>query len=123
MVEDNVINQKIEILFLKDMGIFDIDLVHDGDEAMSLCSINSYSLILLDIGLPGLNGFKVSQLIRNNTKNKSVPIIAITAFTKEDIEVKCYISGINYVITKPILINELKTAINQLIGICKIIVF
>lgn len=111
LVEDNLINQKIEILILNDIGVSNIDIACNGNEAVILSNLNDYSLILLDIGLPGINGFKVSQYIRNNTKNHNTPIIAISAYTKDDIEDKCYISGINYILSKPINLDVLREAV------------
>lgn len=116
IVEDNIINQKIEVIFLNNFGYENIDIACSGEEAIEKCMNTNYSLILLDIGLPDINGFKVSQNIRRNTKNHLVPIIAISAYRQQDIEDKCYISGMNHVMSKPLFINDLKSVIEKFIN-------
>lgn len=113
IVEDNIINQKIEVIFLNHFGYKNVEIASSGNEAITKCLTIKYSLILLDIGLPDMNGFKVCQEIRKNYVYQSIPIIAISAYTKKDIEDKCIISGINEVISKPIFISELKIVINK----------
>lgn len=111
IVEDNVINQKIETLFLKDMGYENIDIAANGTDALHLIYNNVYSLILTDIGLPDINGIQIAKKIRNNSANRSVPIIAITAFDHDLIKNKCYEAGINHLLEKPINMNNFKNTV------------
>ena len=116
IAEDIEINQEIMTAVLEESKI-SIDFANDGQEAVSMFreSPDKYSLILMDIQMPELNGYEATQAIRSlkSERAKSIPIIAMTAnvFT-EDIE-NCLSSGMNEHLGKPIdssdLFDKLKT--------------
>ncbi len=108
LVEDNSINQKVAVLLLKQMGFNNIDIASSGIEAINLAIKNRYSLILLDIGLPDLDGFEVAKIIRNDLLNITIPIIAVTAFDRDDIEKRSSEVGINQVLNKPLMMEDLE---------------
>jgi CheY-like chemotaxis protein len=108
LVEDNSINQKVAVLLLKQMGFNNIDIASSGIEAINLSIKNRYSLILLDIGLPDLDGFEVAKIIRNDLLNITIPIIAVTAFDRDDIEKRSSEVGINQVLNKPLMMEDLE---------------
>lgn len=104
LVEDNLFNQMVaqdtlELLF-PGCGI---DLAADGKTAIALASSNDYSIILMDVRLPDLDGFEVTKFIRkelDHPKN-NVPICAMTAsVSKERIE-ECLSAGMNDYMYKP----------------------
>jgi len=88
-----------------------VDVAYDGEEALQKASEKEYSVILLDIMLPKINGFEVCQKIRESS---SVPIIMLTA-KGEDEDI---ISGLEYgaddYITKPFNISEVKARMNAI---------
>ena len=73
-----------------------------------------YDLILLDISLPGLDGFEIAKNIR---KESNVPIIFVTSRSSDEDELKSIITGGNDFITKPynklILLEKIKRALNK----------
>jgi len=102
--EDNFINQEI-ITGLLEASKMIIDIAQNGEEAITLHKEHKYSLILMDIQMPILDGYKTTKIIRQ--VDKETPIIAITASAmKEDIE-KTLESGMNTHLNKPINITEL----------------
>ena len=104
LAEDNIINQEIIIGLLENSKI-EIEIAENGKEAIELHSKNSYTLILMDIQMPILDGYKAAKAIRK--KDREIPIIAITASAmKEDIQ-KTIESGMNDHIHKPIDITKL----------------
>jgi signal transduction histidine kinase/ActR/RegA family two-component response regulator len=104
VAEDNLINQEIILGLLENSQII-IDIAKNGKEAVSLHEKNSYSLILMDIQMPILDGYAAAKTIRE--KDKDIPIIAVTASAmKEDIE-KTLESGMNDHLNKPIDLNQL----------------
>ena len=104
VAEDNLINQEIILGLLENSKII-IDMAQDGKEAVHLHKKNSYSLILMDIQMPVLDGYEAAKIIRKN--DQKIPIIAVTASAmKEDIE-KTIESGMNDHLNKPIDVNQL----------------
>jgi len=104
LVEDNQINQEIITGLLENSKI-ELDIVSNGKEAIDKFQPNRYTLILMDIQMPIMDGYEATKLIRQ--KDKEIPIIAITANAmKEDIaKTKSY--GMNTHINKPIDVKEL----------------
>ena len=104
VVEDNSTNQDIILGLLEDSGIL-IDIALNGKEAIEKFRTNEYELILMDIQMPIMDGYKATKIIR--AQNKEIPIIAITANAmKSDIE-KTKKVGMNEHLNKPINVEEL----------------
>ena len=76
----------------------EVDIATTGAQAISM-SKNNYDIILLDIGLPDVNGIEVGKTIR--ALHPNIPIIGITAYG-DIIENECLAAGINEIATKPI---------------------
>ena len=104
LVEDNAINQEIILGILENSGI-NIDVAHNGQEAVDKTQENEYELILMDIHMPILNGYEATAQIRKT--DPSIPIVALTANAmKEDVE-KTVAAGMNAHLNKPLEINKL----------------
>jgi diguanylate cyclase (GGDEF)-like protein len=54
-----------------------------GEEALTLCMSHSFAVILLDVQMPGMDGFEVADILRSIEKTKNIPIIFVTAISKE----------------------------------------
>ena len=107
LVEDNLINQRVVKLMLDGVGC-QLDIANDGQEALRLLKNNKqYDTILMDIGLPDMDGFEVTAKIRENPAYKNIPIIAMTAHALECDIRKCYATGMSNIIIKPIRYEEL----------------
>ena len=105
VAEDIEVNREIMSAILEESGIT-IDFAIDGEIAVSMFSENSekYSLILMDVNMPKMDGYSATCTIRalETERAKAIPIIAMTANVfKEDIE-KCLESGMNDHTGKPI---------------------
>ena len=92
-----------------------VDIANDGKLALDKIAANEYDIILMDILMPEMDGYKAAKAIRNLDSHKnSIPIIAMTASTmKEDIE-KCFESGMDAFISKPFEAAELLDKMEQL---------
>lgn len=108
LVEDNLINQKIARIMLEGIGC-EVDIVNNGKDALHRLSDSSaaYDTILMDIGLPDMNGYEVAASIRQKENMKDIPIIAMTAHAIECDQEQCYSSGMDGVIIKPIFYENL----------------
>jgi len=80
-----------------------IDTCRSGPEALEKLLEDRYSTILLDVQMPGMNGFEVARLIRQNPKTEDVPIILISASHTDEIDhIQGYEAGACDYITKPV---------------------
>ena len=112
LAEDNLINQKVAKISLKQLG-YDIDIAHNGKEAVDMHLQHNYDIILMDIQMPEMNGMEATAQIRKEEEKsrKHTFIVALTANAmKEDVE-KYRNSGMDEVITKPFKQSELREVI------------
>ena len=107
IVEDNLINQKVLLNLLRYSGI-DIKLAENGKEAIEQVKNNIFDIVLMDINMPIMDGYKATQIIRQ--KHKDLTIVAFTALALESERKKIFEVGMNGVITKPIKIGKLFNA-------------
>ena len=96
----------------------EIDTCSSGPEALELLLEQRYATILLDVQMPGMNGFEVATLIRQNPRTEDVPIILISASHTDEINhIQGYDSGACDYITKPVnpllLIKKVEHSISQ----------
>lgn len=113
LVEDDPTVQRVHSMMLAKLG-HRVDIAKSGLEALMLFSQNSYDIILMDVGLPDINGIQIITEIRCREKNKkSVPIIALTGYIQEEIQNECLAAGANAVATKPITIEALQTLLQR----------
>jgi len=104
VVEDNLLNQKL-ITKILDKEKIQYQIATTGIEALNKLTEKSFNAILLDIGLPELNGFEVAYRIRNHEEystDKNIPIIALSANEDTNEHKKCIEVGINEYLSKPI---------------------
>ncbi|HQV64200.1 MAG TPA: PAS domain S-box protein, partial [Anaerolineales bacterium] len=80
LAEDNPINQKLAIVLLQKAG-YSVDAVDNGIQALEKVKTNQYTLVLMDVQMPDMDGFEATQQIRiwEQTNGQHIPIIAMTA--------------------------------------------
>lgn len=110
LVEDNLMNQKVVMFNLKKLNL-EIAPAVMGSEAIELFKNNQFSLVLMDIMLPEMDGYEITRAIRemekqNNIENP-VPIIALTANTYDNDKEKCFNAGMNDYLSKPFTSKQL----------------
>ena len=112
IVEDNKINQLVTKRFLEKID-FVCHVVENGIDALEILKKEHFDLILMDINMPGWNGFETTIKIRQN--NITTPIVALTAFSKLEIEQEAMDSGMDAIVIKPYKTSELHSVISYLI--------
>lgn len=105
VAEDNPTNQTLMKMMFERMGIKP-DIAKDGTEAIEFTKNKEYDLILMDIQMPGKNGFQATEDMRN--KGIKSPIIALTASTLEQDRKQCIESGCDKYICKPVKFAKLQ---------------
>jgi CheY-like chemotaxis protein len=113
LVEDNAANALVTTTYLQDLGL-NYDIARNGREALEKYTAHQYGLILMDIQMPDMNGYEVTQWVRNaetHSSHPATPIIAMTAFASIDSRDKCMQVGMNDYIAKPFKPEELRNKI------------
>jgi CheY-like chemotaxis protein len=100
IAEDNIMNQQLISHLMRSWGI-DFVLVSNGLEAVEELKRRSYSIVLMDIQMPGMDGYSATEVIRNKL-GLSIPIIAMTAHAMAGEKEKCLQLGMNDYVSKPI---------------------
>ncbi len=106
----------LEILFEKEP--YEIVKASSGNEALSRIISHDFAVVLLDVQMPGMDGFETAQLMRSNKKTEHVPIIFVTAISKEKKNIfKGYESGAVDYLFKPLDADILKNKVNIFIDL------
>lgn len=112
VVDDNSINQLITKKIIEKNN-FKCTIVDSGLAAIEIVEKKLFDVILMDINMPLMNGFETTRRIRK--KGVNTPIIALTAFDKEEVSEEALSAGMNDIIIKPFAPALLVKTINQLI--------
>lgn len=113
VVEDDHINYNYLDVLLKPTKAT-IYHTEKGEDAVELCRLFSFfNVVLMDIRLPGMNGFEATQLIK--TIREDLPVIAQTAYASEEDRKAAMAAGCNDFIAKPIRANEMLDMIRRYI--------
>ncbi|MBF0399534.1 MAG: response regulator [Magnetococcales bacterium] len=101
LVEDIPINQQVARELLEKVGI-QVDVAQDGVAAVDMAAACDYDAILMDIQMPGMDGYEATRRIRQHPSWTERPIIAMTAHALFDDQEHCLAVGMNDHIGKPI---------------------
>jgi CheY-like chemotaxis protein len=101
LVEDNEMNRDMLSRRLLKAG-FEMVIAVDGEQAVDLARSEAPDLILMDISLPGLDGWEATRLLKAMPETRSIPIIALTAHAMAGDREKSLAAGCNDYDTKPI---------------------
>ena len=112
IVEDNIINQLITRKIIEKNN-YKCSVVNDGFSAIDLLKKEEFDVVLMDINMPLMNGFETTRRIRSI--GILTPIVALTAFDKDEIADEAISSGMNDIIIKPFESEKLFKIINNLI--------
>lgn len=111
VAEDNLVNQKVDLLQLKRLG-YRADLAADGFEVLAALEHTAYDLILMDCQMPGMDGFEATRRIRAEY-DKPVRIVALTANAMIGDREKCLEAGMDDHLSKPVRIEALKQILGK----------
>jgi len=115
VVEDNELNAEILTRFLAELGL-ERDLAVDGNQAFEMYEDGKYSLILMDVMLPEMNGFEVTGRLLGQASDPP-PIVGVTARALDDDIRQCLEAGMEDVVRKPIDFGILKATLKRYLPI------
>jgi len=112
IVEDNPMNMELtaDLLEINDYSVLQATTAEEG---INIAKTESPDLILMDIGLPGMDGLAATKILKNNEKTKKITIIALTSHAMIGDDETVRKAGCDGYITKPIVIKEFLQKIAQ----------
>lgn len=116
VADDDLVNIKLLIATLKPYG-YEVVTAANGEQALKVVSDGSIDLILLDVMMPGLSGFEVTEKLRTDKGTQHIPIVLLTALNDINDRIKGIDAGCDDFISKPFDQNELLARIRSLLRI------
>jgi CheY-like chemotaxis protein len=115
IVDDDSRNRKLEEALLRADG-YEVQSVDSGTAALAAIGALPPDLILLDLMMPGMDGFEVMRCLKNDPGAQKIPVILVTALDDAASRARAAAAGVTDVITKPIDRWELKACLDKLLG-------
>ncbi|MBI3104754.1 MAG: response regulator [Candidatus Rokubacteria bacterium] len=115
VIEDHEENRRIVGYLLASAGFEMIEAV-TGDEGVAAAEKERPDLILMDIQLPGLDGYEATRRIKANPALRHIPIIVVTSYALSGDDVKAFEAGCDAYVTKPFVPRELLAKIREYLG-------
>lgn len=116
LAEDNLMNAKLAVTFLSRQN-HEVVHVLNGKEALKQLNLETFDLILMDVEMPGMDGFETTRRIRSGKSgriNSDIPILALTAHTVPEYREKIRKCGMNAFIGKPLDLYELSRLLSNI---------
>ena len=113
LVEDNKVNQVVSTKFLHNWGIT-VSLANNGEEAIALFKERRFDIILMDLQMPVMDGYKATKLIREMDTN--IPILALTASVRIGQRNRAMKAGMNDFLIKPLTPHDLYLKLSKFIA-------
>jgi signal transduction histidine kinase/ActR/RegA family two-component response regulator len=113
VADDNQMNRRVILTFLQVLG-YPADAVAGGLELMECLDRTGYDVVLLDVQLPGMDGYEIARRIRSTLPpNRQPRVIAVTAAAFPEDRLRCLASGMDDYVTKPLELAELAKALER----------
>ncbi len=112
LVEDNDINQTVALGILSQLG-YRVDVAGHGEQALAMTEQHAYDAILMDCQMPVMDGYTATVELRRRPATREVPIIAMTAATFAADRQRCFDSGMDDFIAKPVRSATLQATLNR----------
>lgn len=113
VVEDSQVIQRLVEVCLRPAG-FEVTLASDGPSGLDAALNDPPDLVILDVGLPGMDGWEVLSHIRADERTKDVTVLVLTAHAQEETREKADRDGADAFLTKPFRPNELRATALEL---------
>ena len=114
LIEDNEMNRDMLSRRLQKRG-YEVIAAADGEEGLAKARSEAPALILMDMSLPGIDGWEATRRLRADAQMKAIPVIALTAHAMADDRDKAVAAGCDDFDTKPIELPRLLSKIEALL--------
>jgi len=115
MAEDNKINQKVLLRLLQRLGVENVDVVDNGQEAVDAEAAKEYDIVLMDMQMPILDGVEACRKIMERRKGHGHPrVVFVTAHAASNYEEECRKAGGIAFLTKPVNLRAVESCFQKL---------
>jgi two-component system cell cycle response regulator len=114
VVDDNFLNVKLLEARLQ-VAAFEVVTAFGGEEALARLAEGLPDIVLLDVMMPGMDGYEVCRRIRQNPRTAHLPVVMVTALDKESDRATAVEAGANGFLTKPVEDGQLFPTIGRLL--------
>ncbi len=114
IIEDNPANLKLTSLLMRHVGHIVFSAV-DAETGLTMARADQPDLILMDVQLPGMDGFAATALLKQDPATAAIPIIALTSMAMKEDQEKSRAAGCDGYIAKPLRYRELYAAVDALL--------
>ncbi len=114
LIEDNELNRDMLSRRLQKRG-YEVVMAADGETGVAMAQAEAPGLILMDVSLPGIDGWEATRRLRAAPETRHIPIVALTAYTTSGDREKALAAGCNDFDTKPIDLPRLLGKIETLL--------
>ncbi|MEM7257830.1 MAG: response regulator, partial [Pseudomonadota bacterium] len=112
LTEDNPINQEVASMMLENIGC-DVEIAENGADAVEALKSREFDLVLMDCQMPVMDGYEATKVIRTQSKQSHIPVIALTANAMAGDRELCLSSGMDDYLSKPVSQHHLQEAIDK----------
>lgn len=112
-VDDIPVNQTLLKSQLR-FSEYDVITASNGKEALQKIAADHPDAVLLDIMMPGMDGFEVLEAIRQNPETEELPVIMLTSLSEMEHHAHATMKGANGYLTKPLVTNQLIASLDKL---------
>lgn len=114
VVEDSPVIQRLIDMTLR-AGGFDVEFSDSGPDGLEKAKTCTHDVVILDIGLPGLDGWQVLEALRAHEPTASLPVIVLTAHGRARVQDEADSKGANLALSKPFNPVEFREAVSSLL--------
>jgi len=118
IVEDEPEIQEVERMVVEDLLGCEVLLASTGEEALEVVSGVAPDLVVLDLMLPGIDGFAVAERMRTQPRLDGTRILALSGLTRQEDRARAKAAGCNDILDKPFDLDDLVKKIEGLVGTC-----
>ena len=115
-VEDNDDNIYMLKMRLELLDEFEVLTAHDGEKGCDMAAAEGPDIILMDLEMPGIDGWEATRLLKSNTQTRHIPIIALSAHALAGSREKALAAGCDEFDTKPIEFDRLVATMRRILA-------
>ena len=115
-VEDNPANIQLLRMIVGQLGRFTLVTTHTAELGLELAEVHRPQLILMDINLPGMDGFEALELLKRNPATRDIPVVALTADATERSIRRGEAAGFRHYLSKPINVERVSEVIRSVMA-------
>ena len=113
VVDDSIDAADSLAMLLRHLG-HDVQVAHDGHAALEAARLNRPQVVLLDLGMPGVNGYRVVERLRGESGFGGIPFVAVTGTGEPEVRERTRAAGFTAHVVKPVSLEALQTLLERL---------